>query len=108
MGYKTDVHFHEYEFYSRTKIPKTFNTSRLADVSHFRSCIVQESGEAGMTPRRLPQFIDRESSSWASSKTNKGFYRQRLLTTPFQPAIGIQGSCLMKGMASQENESIEM
>lgn len=89
MGYKTDVHFHEYEFYSRTKIPKTFNAPRLAEVSHLRSCIVQESSEAGMTPRRLPQFMDREPSSWSSSKLNKGFYQQGLLTTPLQPAIEI-------------------
>lgn len=89
MGYKTDVHFHEYEFYSRTKIPKTFKTPRLADVSHLRSCIVHGSGEAGMTPRRLSQFIDREPSSWSSSKPNKGFYPKDVLTTPLQPAIGI-------------------
>lgn len=89
MGYKTDVHFHEYEFYSRTKIPKTFNAPRLAEVSHLRSCIVQESSEAGMTPRGLPQFMDREPSSWSSSKLNKGFYQQGLLTTPLQPAIEV-------------------
>lgn len=89
MGYKRDVHFHEYEFYSSTKIPKTFNTPRSAEISHFRSCIVQESGEAGITPRRLPQFMDREASFWSSSKLNNGFYQQGLLNTPLQPAIGI-------------------
>lgn len=45
--------------------------------------------------------MDREVSSWSSSKLNKGFYQQGHINhTP--------STYLKKGMVSQENESMEM